>query len=284
MKRAWEFLRGGLLPALLLSFFGSSIAYGQVDLTQTEAAPGEHPLAPAMRIASAGLQHIDQNVKDFSCTLVKRERLDGELGEHQYAFCKVRHEPFSVYLYFQAPEAVRTNEAMFVEGRNNGKARCRTGKGPQRLVGWVSLDPNARMMMNGQRYPITMTGIRKLTERMIEVGTKDMQFGECEVKYFRGAKINGRSCMCIQVTHPTPRQQFEYHVARIFIDEELTVPIRYAAYSWPKQQGGAPVLEEEYTYLNLKINNGFTDADFDDQHPNFRSAGDNGQRRGTLRR
>ena len=274
MKRSLGIFRGALSSALMLAIVsGSSLALAQkVDLSNTQAQPGEHPLAPALRIAQDGLRYINQDIEDYSCTLIKRERINGDLGEHQYAFCKVRHEPFSVYLKFLAPSEVKTNEAMIITGQNNGKARCRTGQGLRARFGWVSLDPNAVMMMKGQRYPITMTGIRMLTERMIEMGARETQFGECEVKFFKGAKINGRSCMCIQVKHPTPRKQFAFHLARIFIDEELTVPVRYAAYTWPKKEGGPPVLEEEYTYVNLKLNNGFTDADFNDKHPNFRSA------------
>jgi hypothetical protein len=26
---------------------------------------------------------------------------------------------------------------------------------------------------------------------------------------------------------------------------------------------------EEYTYMDIKLNNGFTDADFDDNNPNY---------------
>ena len=59
---------------------------------------------------SAGLQ---ANVKDYSATLVKRERIDGVLGSHEYMEAKIRHEqtgpdgavsvPFSVYLHFGLP-------------------------------------------------------------------------------------------------------------------------------------------------------------------------------------
>jgi len=31
-----------------------------------------------------------------------------------------------------------------------------------------------------------------------------------------------------------------------------------------------PGVLEEYTYLDVKINQGFTDADFDDKNPNYR--------------
>ena len=42
-------------------------------------------------------------IEDYQCTMVKRERINGELGEHEYMFVKVRHKPFSVYTYFLAP-------------------------------------------------------------------------------------------------------------------------------------------------------------------------------------
>jgi hypothetical protein len=73
----------------------------------------------------------------------------------------------------------------------------------------------------------------------------------------------------IQVVHPVPRRNFLFNVARIYLDDELQIPIRYEAYDWPEQQGADPVLLEEYTYLNLKLNQGFTDADFDVHNPNY---------------
>ena len=96
-----------------------------------------------------------------------------------------------------------------------------------------------------------------------------MKYGECEVKFFKGAKINDRICTCIQVVHPVPRRNFLFHLARIFVDDELNLPVRYESYDWPKEAGAAPELMEEYTYLNLKLNNGFTDADFDIKNPNY---------------
>ncbi len=69
--------------------------------------------------------------------------------------------------------------------------------------------------------------------------------------------------------HPVPRRNFLFHLARIFVDDELGVPVRYEAYDWPREPGGAPELIEEYTYLDLKLNNGFTEADFDVRNPNY---------------
>ena len=126
------------------------------------------------------------------------------------------------------------------------------------------------MAMQGQRYPLTQIGILNLTRRLIEVASEDVKYGECEVKYFKGAKINDRVCTCTQVVHPVPRKNFLFNVARIFVDDNLNIPVRYEAYDWPKAAGGPPELIEEYTYLNMRLNVGLTDADFDIHNPAYR--------------
>jgi outer membrane lipoprotein-sorting protein len=52
------------------------------------------------------------------------------------------------------------------------------------------------------------------------------------------------------------------------LDTERLIPLRYAAYLWPEKDG-EPVLEEEYTYLNVQLNVGLTDADFDPENENY---------------
>ncbi|MEX0939679.1 MAG: DUF1571 domain-containing protein [Pirellulales bacterium] len=239
------------------------------DENQATVQPQEHPLAPALRMAQQGLTSIDEGIRDYSCTLVKRERIDGALSEPAYIFTKVRHEPFSVYMYFLGPQDVKGRECIYVADQNEGQLIAHEGGGVIGRLGTFHLDPQGRLAMRGQRYPITEVGIRNLTNRLIEVAEHDMKFGECEVKFFKGAKIDGRSATCIQVTHPTPRKEFRFHMARIYVDDELQIPIRYEAYQWPSAPGGKPVLDEEYTYVNMKVNNGFTDADFDESNQNY---------------
>jgi hypothetical protein len=48
------------------------------------------------------------------------------------------------------------------------------------------------------------------------------------------------------------------------------VPVHYEAYDWPKQPGEPPVLLERYTYTDLKLNPGLTDADFDPKNPEYK--------------
>jgi hypothetical protein len=221
-------------------------------------------------MAYEGLEKMDKTVVDYTATVVKRERINGKLGEYEYMFTKVRHKPFSVYLYFLGPENIRGREVIYVAGKNEGKLVAHEGSGLKKLAPRVYLAPDGPVAMRGQRYPITEMGIRTLTQRLIEVGEHDKQFEECEVKFFKGAKVQDRTCTCLQVVHPTPRKQFRFHLARIYIDDELQLPIRYESFDWPRDRGGAPVLLEEYTYMKLKLNVGLTDADFDPDNANYK--------------
>ncbi|MGD0517255.1 MAG: DUF1571 domain-containing protein [Thermoguttaceae bacterium] len=237
------------------------------------AQANEHPLMPALRWAYDGMGNLEK-LTDYSATVVKRERVDGKLNDFEHMFVKIRHKPFSVYMYFLAPAKIKGQEVIYIEGANDGLMFAHTVGIKDKMFGTVRIKPDGPVAMIGQRYPLTELGILNLIKRLVEVAQQDVKYRECEVQFFKGAKIkNGpeqfRVCTCIQVVHPLPRRNFLFNVARIFVDDELNIPIRYEAYEWPKEPGGAPELIEEYTYLNLKLNNGFTDADFDTKNPNY---------------
>ena len=238
----------------------------------------QHPLDPAIKVARQSLANIQANVKDYTCTLVKRERIDGVLGDYEYMYTKIRNQrvakgkivtPLSAYMYFVKPAAVKGREVIYVAGQNNGKMCAHEGGTKGRLIPSVWLAPDGVIAMKGQRYPLSEIGLENLVAQLIERGLRDRTRGECEVEFRKGAKINGRECTIIQVTHPRRRPYFDFHIARIFIDNEYNVPIRYAAYDWPKAANAKPEVVEEYTYLNLKINVGLTDEDFDTKNPKY---------------
>lgn len=234
-----------------------------------EQIPGQHPLVPALRMAEESVKFIDANIKDYSAILYKQERIDGELQEQEVAYVKVRHQPYSVHMFFLKPNKGR--ECLYVAGPNGEKSDLHArDSGFRRKLGVFKLDPEGRLAMAGQKYPITKLGIRCLTTELITVASNDINYGECEVRTLQttiGTATDKRPVTVIEVIHPTPRRNFRFHKAQVFIDNELRVPIRYAAYLWPENPGEEPPLEEAYTYLNLKLNNGFTDADFNPKSP-----------------
>ena len=240
--------------------------------------PSGHPLDEALRIAREGLQEIRTNINDYTATLVKREMIDGVVGDYEYMFIKVRNRrisagrvvvPFSVYLGFLKPATIKGREVIYVEQKNDNKMVAHEGGFKGRFLPTVWLKPEGAFAMRGQKYPLTEIGIENLVLKLIERGEQDRKHPDVKVDFRKNAKINGRSCTVLQVTHPEYRPDFDFSLGQIFIDDEMNIPVRYVAYDWPQASGQKPQVMEEYTYLNVKVNVGLTDADFDPNNPNY---------------
>jgi hypothetical protein len=292
MKRAQterrRFLGGLLCTGSLLA---TQAAFGQEPRGQLRepvfrvagnvaANEASHPLDPALEIANNALRQIQTHIHDYTCTMVKRERIKGTLRDHEYMFAKIRNgkvqdgrvtTKFAVYLYFLKPEDVKGREVLYIEGDNNGKLLAKEGGLKGKLLPSVWLKPDSPLAMADNLHPITEIGLENLVIKLIERAEREKKAGgECEVQFMKDAKINGRVCTLLQVKHPVKRPQFDFNLAQVFIDDEYQIPIRYAAYGWPEKEGGQPQLLEEYTYLNLKLNPGLAEGEFDHHNPNYK--------------
>jgi hypothetical protein len=238
-----------------------------------------HPLETALEMAK---KHLAQfaSIKDYTCRITKQERIKNVLGPTEQMEAKIRNRktengkivtPLSVYLNFISPDTIKGREVIWVEGQNENKLRAHEGGFKGKLLPSVWLHPEGMLAMNGQLHPIYDIGIENLILKLIERGQRELKYPDCEVKFIEGAKINGRGCTVLEVMHPVQKPHFEFYKAQIFIDDEMQVPIRYAAYHWPEKPTDkeGPVIEA-YTYTNVKLNVGLTDADFDSNNPNYR--------------
>ena len=274
-KKGVAMMVSGVAACLLLS----AVSAAQAPAVEAPRVAGnvpavvnaEHPLMPVIRWAESERPNIAA-IKDYTAILQKQENIGGTLHGAQVLEIKIRHEPFSVYTKVRFPQEVAGQQAIFVKGKNNDKVKAH-GVGIERRLGTLDLDPEGPIIMRGQKYPITDIGILNLIDKLLEVAYEDIKFGECEVTYHEDVKLGtgpaARECLMIQVMHPVPRRNFRFHVARIYVDKELNLPIRYESFDWPRREGEAPGLIEVYEYRNLKLNVGLTDADFDHANPAY---------------
>ena len=274
ISKKLSFLLGGttavflLLSALPVVAQKTAETSPRVAINAAIPAVSEHPLMPVIRWAERERPRVAA-IKDYTATMMKQENIKGELQEAQVMEIKIRQEPFSVYLVVRWPKKVNGQEAIYVHGQNDNKAIVH-GVGAEKMLGTQRLDPTGFIMMRGNKYPITDIGILNLIDKLLEVGRHDAKYGECEVNYYdEDVAVDDRPCTLIEVVHPVPRKSFQFHIARIYVDKELNLPIRYESYDWPKKVGEDPILIEAYTYQNVKINVGLTDADFDHKNPAY---------------
>ncbi|QDV25622.1 DUF1571 domain-containing protein [Aureliella helgolandensis] len=239
----------------------------------TQISDNAHPLDQVLELASEVLKSMQANVQDYRATLVKRERIGGRLGEEAKLLVKVRSPQttgtsprgLAAYLKFIEPSSTAGREVIWAADQREGELVSHEG-GFLNLKR-LQLKPDGMLAMLGNKYPITEIGLQRLVEKLIEKGREDRTKGPCQVDIIEDQKVGDRVCRLIQVVHPTPDAGFDFHIAQIFIDIERQIPLRYAAFLWPKQAGGEPPLEEEYTYLDVELNIGLSDADFDPDNP-----------------
>lgn len=268
MDRRTRWGSGAFAAALCVLAAAASAAEPAIRPAATTpvAAPAEHPLQPAIRIAQTSLEQL-QSVRDYECVLTKRELINQQL-QTQVMFMRLREEPFSVYCKFGEPHAGR--EVLYVAGRNNGMMLAHEGSGLRSLVGTVSLPLNSPEVTAENRHPLTEAGLRNLLVLLIRQWEGESQYGEISVQYYPDARLGNIACRVVEAMHPQPRRQFPYHLTRLYLDSQTGLPVRVENYGWPTQAGGRPVLVEEYTYVNVRTNVGLTDAHFDRSCPDYK--------------
>ncbi len=224
-----------------------------------------HPLYQPLQHAYQARKALE-TVRDYEAVFSKRELIGRQYAKATMRL-KIREAPYSVYMLFDTPHKGR--EVIYVDGKNKGMILAHE-EGFKKIAGTVSLAPDSDTAMEGNKYPITMIGLRNLVDRVIAQWEEESQYGEVDVVYRPNNTIGGTTeCKVIESTHPRPRKQFKFHLTRLFIEKETGLPVRVEQYGFPKAEGQPPPLVEEYTYTQIQTNLGLTDRDFDHTNPNY---------------
>ncbi|MEZ6068066.1 MAG: DUF1571 domain-containing protein [Planctomycetaceae bacterium] len=258
LLRVWV---GGclVLAVVAAGVWGDDVAATRTDPSAVAGAAVEHPLRGAIRFAQSSLEAME-GIRDYECLMRKRERLGGEL-QTQVMRMRFREEPFSVYFKFGEPTPGR--EVLYVAGRNDNKLLAHEGTGVKSYFGTVSLALDSPQVLESSRHRITDAGLKNTLKKLIAQWEQEAAYGEIDVRYYPDAKLGEIACRVVEVSHPRPRNQFPFHISRLYLNARTNLPVRVENYSWPRQAGEPPVLVEEYTYIEMKTNVGFDDRHFD---------------------
>jgi hypothetical protein len=225
------------------------------------AAPAEATMADAVRLIETARDRY-RDVRDYTCKLIQRERVGDRLPPETVMNMDVRTQPFSVHLKWLEPRSMAGQEAVYVAGRNHGNMRVKAA-GLIGAVGFISLDVNDPRARRSSRHSITEAGMGNLIERFSEGWPRELKHGGAEV-HINDFAFAGRPCTRVETIH---RDNFDtffmFERSVVYFDRETHLPIRVENYGWPKRAGAPAQLDEEYSYLNLRLNVGLTDRAFD---------------------
>lgn len=200
-----------------------------------------------------------KSVKDYTCIFIKQERIGSKLMDEQTAEMSVRAEPFAVFFHFTGPKSVQGQEAAYMAGKNEGKARVK-GAGLKGLVGYLTLAVDDPKIMSDNRHTIDQAGIGKLIE---QIGDVDKKAGGVKSKILLSeVQFDKRDCLKLEITLEDKHPDIPYR-SIIYFDKALKLPVRVENYEAPKKGKTEPELLEMYSYTQLKLNVGLKEEIFE---------------------
>ncbi len=202
-----------------------------------------------------------QRVKNYTCTMVKHERVGGKLQEEHVIDVKFRNTPFSIYMKWRGPKSMAGQEVAYVHGRNKNNMRVRNA-GIGRLVGFISISPNHPKVKQHSRHTITEAGLANLIARIYRDWYRERNFNRAQVKIGE-YKFAKKLCTRIEVTQTERSKDAYCYRTVLYLDKTTHIPVRLECYDWPRRGGpaGGDVLEI-YSYLNIRYNVQLSDSDF----------------------
>lgn len=242
--------------------------------------PGKQPpdsLVPLVEFARKAQLRFETEVDAYTCMLVKRETLEGGLESPQYIQLKIRErrvdgdrliQPRSLYAKFLKPTEVAGREVLFVEDERDGEMLVR--RGGTRLPNLtLELKPDSRLAKRQSNYSILQTGIRPMLEQILERIETQIDPNNIKIRYFADAKVDGRPCQHIEVNQLSHTPESTFQLAKVYIDNELELPVYFSSYAWSEKPDGEPVLQEQYAITKINLNAKLTDLDFDRTNPDY---------------
>ncbi len=258
--------RGGddKIPLTARAEAGSSSVGSEQDVP-TPPIDKQHPLFLPLQEAYKSRISL-KNVKDYQADFTKKELMGRRLLTTNMNL-KLRQEPFSVYLKFVNPNAGR--EVIYVQGRNKNNLIVHE-VGIKSIVGTLELPPTGPDAMSDNKYPVTMIGLKTMLDKVIKQWETEGKLGEVKTQKYPDAKLpSGEECVAYESLHPTPREEFPYHITRLWIEKKSNLAIRVEQLGFPQRNDKTPPIVEEYTYSKLKINVSLSDRDFDKKNPGY---------------
>lgn len=179
----------------------------------------------------------------YTATFLKQEKIGkNPLDQLQTIEMKLRHEPFSVYMKWITVK--EGQEVLYVDGELDNRMLVKKGGFLSRIPS-IKIAPDAPLALKESRHPVTDAGLLKLTEKLLDYRTRDLErLDKLTCEFIPGQMIAGRKCHCFSVIYTDQAAEPLYSKTFTWIDEELCVPVCVKNYTWENADSSAEEEEE----------------------------------------
>lgn len=202
------------------------------------------------------LDRYDREVKGYTCTFNKVERIGGKLRRPERIFVAFREQPFSVYFHWLEGKEM-AEKVVFERGKNNNKLLAKVV-----ILGITSIwerDTDGADAKKTGRYTIDQFGIHLGTMRTLASMRKAEERGELHLEYkgiIAVPQLDDRLCHTFVRKPYVPLEEEGVNELTIFIDEE------YLLQTGSILKDAKGNLIAEYFFTDLKLNPELRDVQF----------------------
>jgi len=241
---------------------------GKVD----EALVGLAQSDPLRFLHDCREQYVGRGVRDYACTFITEQRVNGSLSPVQEARVRFREEPFSVDMVF-TQNATEAQRALFVENAwKDEQGRALAWFKPAGAVIKLFV-PKIKQPVDGprakaaSRRALNEFGFRRTLDVIIKYTERGRENGELQLEFVGEGAIDGRPTYVFERRLPFTGREEPYPDAllRYHIDQEWLVPTGCFSFA---DSAGTDLLGS-YLLTDVEFNVGLSDDDFDPQKIGF---------------
>ena len=199
-----------------------------------------------------------KKVKDYTCTMYKKELVGGKYIEQKNIAYKHR-KPDKYYMKWTEGDD-EGMEVIYAGKKYGNQIYAHPGGAFKFIV--TKLDPKGSMAMNNNRHNILESDYGFI------VGLISTNFSKARANGEGSFKVEESKSQALGeglvITAEFPRGK-GYYAGKIvlFLDKKLDLPTQFKVFDWDGK------LIEFYKYSNIKVNPGLKDIDFDIDNPEY---------------
>lgn len=197
-------------------------------------------------------------IHDYTCIFSKKELIDGDYYSAQNIIYKYR-KPDNYYMKWTEGN-LQSAEIIYAGKKYNYKMRGHLG-GILNLKNF-DVDPKGSIAMKNNRHSIFESSLGFVIQLMRKNLQLAKKYNVGKIELLKEVVLNNRKTTAFKAEFPE-NKGFYGHVIHIYLDNLLSLPVKFDVFDWNHK------LIESYTYLNIKLNPGLKDIDFDADNKDY---------------
>lgn len=203
-------------------------------------------------------------IRDYTCYLIRQERVRGKVLAEQTAELRVRQQPFAISAKVTAPKEMAGWETSYVTNRYSNKVRFRPAGLEGMKSGFMTVASDDPRVLTESRLPIAETGMQPVLDRVEKALAIEKRMNHPVQVLVADYSFAGRRVTRYEIFADRPHPNRYAARMVLFIDQETKLPVRFEAYDASKTgTGTANELIEMQSFVGLRTNVGLGDSVFD---------------------